>query len=104
MRRVAIATRLSLVLATLADPADGAALTVGPDRVSATFDEPLQPTFAAMTVVGPDGKGWSTGDPAVRGAVVSIGVRPLGPAGTYTVNYRVTSADGHVVSGRGRFG
>ena len=24
---------------------------------------------------------------------------PLGPAGTYTVNYRVTSDDGHVVSG-----
>ena len=33
------------------------------------------------------------------GAVISIDVLPLGPAGTYTVNYRVTSADGHVVSG-----
>ena len=31
--------------------------------------------------------------------VTSVGVRPLGPSGTYTVNYRVTSADGHVVSG-----
>jgi hypothetical protein len=29
----------------------------------------------------------------------SVDVMPLGPAGTYTVNYRVTSADGHVVSG-----
>jgi LPXTG-motif cell wall-anchored protein len=34
---------------------------------------------------------------------VSIGLRPLGPAGTYTVNYRVTSADGHVVSGAWSF-
>lgn len=86
-----------------ADPADGADLTAGPDRVSATFDERLQPTFAAMTVVGPDGNVWSTGDPAVQGAVVGVALRPLGPAGTYTVNYRVTSADGHVVSGSWSF-
>jgi hypothetical protein len=30
-------------------------------------------------------------------------VLPLGPAGTYTVNYRATSADGHVVSGSWSF-
>ncbi|OBH09596.1 copper resistance CopC family protein [Mycobacterium sp. E1747] len=85
------------------DPADNAVLATGPERVSATFNEQLQTTFAAMTVVGPDGNVWSAGDPAVRGAVVGIGVRPLGPAGTYTVNYRVTSADGHVVSGSWSF-
>jgi copper resistance protein C len=91
------ATRVS------ADPVDNAALTSGPDRVSATFNERLQPTFAAVTVVGPDGNVWSSGEPAVQGAVVSIGIRPLGPVGTYTVNYRVTSADGHVVSGSWSF-
>ncbi len=86
-----------------AEPADNAVLTTGPERVSATFNEQLQTTFAAMTVVGPDGNMWSTGEPTVRGAVVGIGLRPLGPAGTYTVNYRVTSADGHVVSGSWSF-
>ena len=91
------ATRVS------AEPADNAVLGTGPDRVSATFNERLQTTFAAMTVVGPDGNVWSIGDPTVRGAVVGIAVRPLGPAGTYTVNYRVTSADGHVVSGSWSF-
>ena len=91
------ATRVS------AEPADDAVLTTGPDRVSATFNERLQTTFAAMTVVGPDHNLWSTGEPTVQGAVVSISVRPLGPAGTYTVNYRVTSADGHVVSGSWSF-
>jgi copper resistance protein C len=85
------------------DPADNAALAAGPERVSATFNERLQTTFAAMTVVGPDGNVWSAGDPAVQGAVVSIALRPLGPTGTYTVNYRVTSADGHVVSGSWSF-
>jgi hypothetical protein len=91
------ATRVS------AEPADNAALTTGPDRVSATFNERLQTTFAAMTVVGPDGNLWSTGETSVQGTVVGVGLRPLGPAGTYTVNYRVTSADGHVVSGSWSF-
>ncbi|MEB3980916.1 copper resistance protein CopC [Mycobacterium sp. 663a-19] len=86
-----------------AEPAENAVLTTGPDRVSATFNERLQTTFAAMTVVGPDGNVWSTGEPTVQGAVVGVGVRPLGPSGTYTVNYRVTSADGHVVSGSWSF-
>jgi copper resistance protein C len=85
------------------DPADNAVLASGPERVSATFNEQLQTTFAAMTVVGPDGNVWSDGDPTVRGAMVGVGLRPLGPAGTYTVNYRVTSADGHAVSGSWSF-
>lgn len=86
-----------------ADPPDNAVLATGPGRVTATFNERLQTTFAAMTVVGPDGNQWSTGEPSVQGAVVGIGLRPLGPLGTYTVNYRVTSADGHVVSGSWSF-
>jgi hypothetical protein len=46
---------------------------------------------------------WSAGEPTVQGASVGIGLRALGPAGNYTVNYRVTSADGHVVSGSWSF-
>jgi methionine-rich copper-binding protein CopC len=91
------ATRVS------SQPADNAVLTAGPDQVSATFNEQLQTSFAAMAVVGPDGNLWSTGQPTVQGAVVGVSVRPLGPAGIYTVNYRVTSADGHVVSGSWSF-
>lgn len=85
------------------DPAADAALTQAPTTVSATFNEALQPQFAAMTVVGPDGNLWSTGEPRVQGTVLSVGVRPLGPSGTYTVNYRATSADGHVINGSWSF-
>ncbi|KUI44518.1 copper resistance protein CopC [Mycobacterium sp. IS-1590] len=85
------------------DPAENARLTEAPATVSATFSEALQPQFAAMTVVGPDGNLWSTGEPQVQGAVLSVGVRPLGPSGLYTVNYRATSADGHVVNGSWTF-
>jgi methionine-rich copper-binding protein CopC len=86
-----------------ADPADHATVSTSPVQVSATFNEDLQTTFAAVTIVGPDGNLWTTGEPHVHGTVVSIGVRPLGPAGDYTVNYRVTSADGHVVAGSWSF-
>lgn len=85
------------------DPAENAQLTVGPTQVSATFNERLQTTFAAMTVVGPDDHLWSTGEPRVQGPVISVDVRPLGPVGDYTAHYRVTSADGHVVSGSWSF-
>lgn len=87
------ATRIS------SEPTENAELSQPPPRVSATFSEPMQAQFAAMTVIGPDGGQWSDGEPDVTGAVISIGVRPGGPAGSYTVNYRATSADGHVVSG-----
>lgn len=88
---------------TGSDPAADSTVSSGPSRVTATFNEDLQPAFASMTVVGPDGNLWSSGEPEVRGATAGIAVRPLGPAGRYTVNYRVTSADGHPVSGSWSF-
>ncbi|WP_024444128.1 copper resistance protein CopC [Mycolicibacterium iranicum] len=81
------------------DPADAATLQQQPARVSATFNEPMQPQFAAMTVVGPDGAQWGDGEPAVDGTDISVALKPGSPAGEYTVNYRATSADGHVVTG-----
>lgn len=88
---------------TATDPVADSSVPAGPTRVTATFNEPLQPTFVAMTVVGPDGNLWSSGEAEVSNATASVALRPLGPAGKYTVNYRVTSADGHVVAGSWAF-
>ncbi|WP_046873166.1 copper resistance CopC family protein [Mycobacterium sp. UM_NYF] len=85
------------------DPAPDAVLTAGPARITATFNEQLQTAFASMTLVGPDGNLWSTGEARVQGPAVEVDLRPLGPVGTYTANYRVTSADGHVVNGSWSF-
>jgi copper resistance protein C len=81
------------------NPADGASVEAGPERVSITFNEPLQTSFPALTVVGPDGNLWSKGTPSVDSATVSVPVGELGPAGLYKIGYRVTSADGHPVRG-----
>ncbi|MFE9582933.1 copper resistance protein CopC [Nocardia sp. NPDC006044] len=88
---------------TASVPDDGATIDAGPARASITFNEALQPSFPALTVVGPDGNLWSKGAPTVDGNTVSVEVGELGPVGEYTVAYRVTSADGHPVSGKRHF-
>lgn len=84
---------------TGSDPADRSTVTTAPERVVLTLDEGVSPSFAAVTVVGADGSQWARSQPVVTGRDVAVDVGGLGPAGTYTVAYRVTSADGHPVSG-----
>ncbi|MEU5841192.1 copper resistance CopC family protein [Rhodococcus sp. NPDC047139] len=91
----------SVVLSS--SPEDGAQIAEAPDRVSVTFNETLQEQFAALTVVGPDGNLWSKSDPIIDGATASVELDGLGPVGEYTIAYRVTSADGHPVSGTRTF-
>ncbi|MGL4305247.1 MAG: copper resistance CopC family protein [Mycobacteriaceae bacterium] len=86
-----------------ANPAAGSVLDHGPSQVFVTFNEALQTKFAAMTVVGPDGNIWSSGDPLIQGATLSVPVNELGPVGAYTINYRATSADGHTIAGSSTF-
>jgi methionine-rich copper-binding protein CopC len=81
------------------DPADGASLDAGPQRVSLTFSDAMTGEFDAITIVGPDEKQYQTGDVSAEGNTVSIAVQPLGPAGLYDIGYRVVSADGHPVEG-----
>lgn len=88
---------------TGSSPDDGARIETVPATASVTFNEALQTSFASLTVVGPDGNLWSTGDPVVQGATVSVGLGGLGPVGVYTIAYRVTSADGHPVNGTRTF-
>lgn len=84
-------------------PEDGDRIAAAPDRVSVTFNENLQEQFAALTVVGPDGNLWSKSDPIIEGSTVAVELDGLGPIGEYTIAYRVTSADGHPVSGTRTF-
>ncbi|MBG0830731.1 copper resistance protein CopC [Planomonospora sp. ID67723] len=85
------------------DPEDGARLAAGPERITLTFDQPVRQGFAKISVTGPDGTRWEDGEAAVNGEKVTIGVGPLGPAGEYTVGYRILSSDGHPVAGKVAF-
>ena len=90
-------------VALSSSPEDGAQSAEAPDRVTVTFNENLQEQFAALTVVGPDGNLWSKSDPIIDGATAAVELDGLGPVGEYTIAYRVTSADGHPVSGTRTF-
>lgn len=81
------------------DPAAGTRLDAPPASVSLTFNEPVQLGFTTISVVGPDGNDYRTGEVTEVDTTISVPVLPLGPAGTYELGYRVVSADGHPVSG-----
>ncbi len=84
-------------------PAEGASLAAAPSKVELTFEEPvtLQPDPIAVT--GPDGAKWTVAAPAVTDAVISAAVTPSGPAGAYTLTYKVVSDDGDKVTGAVHF-
>ncbi|HET6710508.1 copper resistance CopC family protein, partial [Amycolatopsis sp.] len=81
-------------------PAAGAAVATGPAEAVLEFNEQVENRFTELAVLGPDGTShWEAGPASVVDDKVSAPLRPLGPAGNYTIRYRVTSADGHPVSG-----
>ncbi|WP_244899329.1 copper resistance CopC family protein [Rhodococcus zopfii] len=80
-------------------PAAEAALAAPPDRIELQFNQPINASFATVTVTDGDGtqRGGSRVD--VAGDRVQVAVlEPLTP-GEYTVGYRVVSADGHPITG-----
>ena len=82
------------------DPANGASVAAGPPKISLTFDQYVQGADVnQIAVTGPGGGQWAEGPISVVNNVISAPLRPLGPAGKYTVGYRVLSADGHPVIG-----
>ncbi len=86
---------------TATSPADGAALASPPTHVTLTFDEPV--TQVHVAVEGPDGLRWDDGQPVAVDDQVTQQLYPLGPVGSYEVNYRVVSVDGHTVHGTVEF-
>lgn len=85
------------------DPADGAALDAPPAAITLTFNQDIAPQFATITVSGPDGAGYASGDVRVDGPAAVIDVKPLTAAAPYVVAYRVISADGHPITGQYTF-
>ncbi|SDH31716.1 copper resistance CopC family protein [Nonomuraea jiangxiensis] len=81
------------------DPKDGATLAASPERVTLVFDQTVRQGYARVGVTGADGSGWADGDVVVAAERVSVKVRPLPAGGSYTVGYRILSADGHPITG-----
>jgi methionine-rich copper-binding protein CopC len=84
------------------EPADGATLAESPDRVELTFSEPVDAEFSPLEVRNSEGERVDEDNARIDPAdarVLIVGLEELSE-GPYTVKWRVTSIDGHVVEGR----
>lgn len=81
------------------DPAAGSTVAVAPDHVTLTFGEPAQELGTEIVVTAADGTRVSVGKPSLTDDTVTQALADSRPTGKYTVTWRVTSADGHPVSG-----
>ncbi|WP_340685906.1 copper resistance CopC family protein [Amycolatopsis coloradensis] len=86
------------------DPARGASLATPPTQIKLTFSGPV--TLAddnPIQITGPENASWTVGRAEVAGAVVTAPVQAVGPAGEYTLRYKVTFEDTHAASGSVKF-
>ena len=79
-------------------PSADASVESVPDAVVLRFDQAVLGIGTAVRVTGPDGDVQS-GAAEVTDDTVRQPVAAGAPAGDYTVSWRVTSADGHPISG-----
>ena len=86
---------------TGSSPAQGASLTRAPTKVTLRYDENIRDP-SVIIVAGPDGKRVDHHGTRVVNNTASVDVAAR-QRGSYTVSYRVISADGHPVSGTVRF-
>jgi methionine-rich copper-binding protein CopC len=87
------------------EPADGATLAESPDRVELRFSEPVDAEFSPLEVHNSEGERVDEDNARIDPAdarVLIVDLEELSE-GSYTVEWRVTSIDGHVVEGRYAF-
>lgn len=83
-------------------PADGDTVEAPLSEVELVFNEPVQSDFAQITVIDQNDTPYEDGDPSITGDTATQRVADL-PNGTYTISYRIVSADGHPVTGSIKF-
>lgn len=82
-----------------ATPAKNAQLATAPTEITLVFLQKLDPAFTTIVLSDAAQQKIPTGEPMVTGATGTISIDGPLPNGTYTVAYRVVSADGHPVQG-----
>ncbi|HST80736.1 MAG TPA: copper resistance CopC family protein [Kineosporiaceae bacterium] len=84
------------------NPADGAQVAALPEQITLTFNQDVLGVGTAVQISGPGGS-VVDGAPTVVDKEVRQAILPGSAAGDYTVQWRVTSADGHPISGQFAF-
>jgi methionine-rich copper-binding protein CopC len=84
------------------NPLDKSTVATLPHQITLTFNEPALAIGSLMQVVGPAGNE-AQGAPTLVDRNVTQAIKPGSPGGAYTVLWRVTSLDGHPISGQFSF-
>jgi copper transport protein len=84
-----------------ATPADGSTVDVAPDHLTLLFSGNVTVQKGSIQVFAPDGSEVEVGAPTTpgKGPRVDQDLRGADQPGTYGVAYRVSSEDGHVITG-----
>jgi copper transport protein len=88
-------------------PAENQVLNKSPKKISIQFDETIQTVFHALKVTDMNGKQVDVGDSHVNSknsSIVEVGLKRHLPDGTYRIEWKVVSSDGHPVDGVIPFG
>jgi methionine-rich copper-binding protein CopC len=80
------------------NPSAGQRVSRVPAEIVLTFDEPAVAMGTRVEITGPSGP-VHQGLPRSEGSTVTQELQAGAPAGTYTVDWRIASADGHPISG-----
>ena len=80
-------------------PSDGASLPAPPEQVSVAFNNKPLGIGAAFSVKDASGAEWAEGPVDIVDNVASQKLKAGGPAGEYTVAWRVVSSDSHPIEG-----
>ena len=80
-------------------PAQGASLAAPPGEVSVTFSNPPLGIGSSFSVKDASGTEWADGSVRIVDNVATQKLRSGGPAGAYTVAWRVVSSDSHPIEG-----
>lgn len=88
------------------DPEEGAFLQRGPDRVSLTFDGPVEAEFSPLEVYDEQDERVDLDNARLgkEDTVLMVDLEEGLGAGEYTVEYRYTGLDGHPIEGSYDFG
>lgn len=79
-------------------PADGVKLQTSPEEILLEFSGVIAPVGTFVVIEGPLGE-VTDGQPRVDGTEVAQPILTDVPSGDYAVTWRVTSSDGHPISG-----
>lgn len=81
------------------NPAEGATVQVLPPSLELTFSNVPSGIGSQVQVLDESGTDWADGPTQVVDRTATQPLRPGAPAGEYTVNWRVVSADSHPIEG-----